>query len=163
MSDLGQRRPQPEDIPGILDDIAKGSSLRQACIARGMHVPNTYDFLKDDPRLWEKYTRAKELRSGVQEDQALALTLAAATGRKFEGQTIKPEGVRVHLDAVKWSAGRMADKTVNVKHSGNVGIFDPSTLSDERLAALQSALGDAPAGGRAAEDSERGDIEEGGE
>jgi hypothetical protein len=159
----GQRRPQPEDIPDILEDIARGSSLRQACIARGMHVPTTYAFIKDDPRLSANYTRAKELRQDAQEDQALALTLAAATGRKFEGQVVKADGVRVFLDAIKWSAGRMADKTVNLKHSGSVGVFDPSHLSDERIAALAAALADAPAAGGDAEDSSRGTGEEGGE
>jgi hypothetical protein len=93
------------------------------------------------------YARARESRADIFQEQGLSVTMAAATGRQIDlgdGRrvTIKPDGARVALDAIKWATARMAPKTAPAaKLDVRVGeLPDLSRMSDEDLAELNRLL-----------------------
>lgn len=127
----GKRRPQPEDIPGVIDLVSEGQSLRSACRELGLHTPSTHTMIDDDDRFREQYARAREIRAeGLQED-------ALRYGKKAAEGKIKPDGARVAIDAIKWAAARMAPKTApsqKIEHS-----FD-SLTSEERQRRIREKM-----------------------
>lgn len=136
---MSKRRPEAADIPAVLEAISEGSSLRKACESLGLHTPSTHTFIDADEGLREQYARAREQRAEVLAEQALNLGMAAATGQTVNGKSIKPDGARVAIDAIKWATARMAPKTApvtRVRHS-----FEE--LSDDELNARIAAMLDA--------------------
>lgn len=134
------RRPVAEDMPGIIDEIAEGSSLRQACIARGIHPGHTYAYLRSDDRLWANYARARAIRGDQLGHQVGEIVEKVLSGK------VKPDAARAAIDGLKWTAGRMAPKLWGdrqmVEHVGEGGgpIQYASLTPDERkarIAALQ--------------------------
>lgn len=148
MSEQGaeQRRPTLADIPAVLELIAEGMSLRAACRELGLHTPSTHTFIQADDGLSEQYGRAREQRAEVYQEQALALGLAAATGRTLEiggeSSTIDPSGARVALEAIKWATARMAPKTAPVeRHHHTFGELSDVEL-DARINQLSGGGGE---------------------
>lgn len=139
MSAAGQRRPEPGDIPAVLEAVAEGLSLRKACEGLGLHTPSTHTFIDSDDGLREQYVRAKEQRAEHYQEEALTVTKAAAIGATVNGKKIDPTGVRAYLDAIKWATARMAPKTSPVHRVAHS--FE--TLSDEELDARIAAKLDA--------------------
>lgn len=138
----GQRRPTAEDIPGVLEAVSEGKSLRHACREAGLHCPSTHSFIHSDEGLREQYARALELRADCQQEEALEVARAAATGAPLsvdgEYRKIDAAGARVLLDAIKWSSARMAPKTApiqRIEHLGEIG-----ARTDEEIAARIAAL-----------------------
>lgn len=138
----GQRRPDPADIPEVLELISDGASLRAACRELGLHCPSTHTFINADDGLREQYARALELRADCQQEEALEVARAAATRQPMkvgdDEVVVDPQGARVLLDAIKWSSARMAPKTAPVQRhefSGELG-----TKTDEEIAARIAAL-----------------------
>lgn len=125
----GKRRPVAADIPAIMEIVADGKSLRAACRELGLHNPSTNDFIHNDPGYCEQYTRAKEQRAEVMQEEGLTVTKAAALGQPVNGKKVDPAGARVYLDALKWAAARMAPKTAPVSRVR----LSFEELSDEEL------------------------------
>lgn len=135
MSDASKRRPEPADLEGILYRIADGESLRAACRALGLDPPSVHHWLDEDEGRRQQYARAREQRAEVLAEQALNLGMAAATGQQVNGRTIKPDGARVAIDAIKWATARMAPKTAPVQRVSHS--FED--LTDEELDARIAA------------------------
>ena len=108
---IEQRRPTAEEIPGVLDDVAEGMSLRAACRKHGLHAPSTHTYIDTDQGLREQYARAREQRAEVYQEKMLTIGEAAALGVQFQGKKVDPTGARVLLEAVKFAVGRMAPKS----------------------------------------------------
>lgn len=155
-----QRRPQPEDLPIILDRIWGGESLRSVCRSLGLHGPSTDAWMRADKARREQYERAREHRADALQEEALTLTRAASMGRKVSdgdgGMTkLDPAALRIHLDAIKWAAGKMAPKThgdvSRHEHSGPEGgairYANLGKATDDELRALEALLGNAVDGG----------------
>jgi hypothetical protein len=130
-----QRRPEPADLEELLCLVAEGISLRAACEKLGLHTPSTHTWLDNDDGRREQYARAREQRAEYLAEQALTIGMAAATGHVVNGRSIKPDGARVAIDAIKWAAARMAPKTAPVHRVAHS--FE--TLSDEELDARIAA------------------------
>lgn len=128
-----QRRPEPADLPELMMLIAEGSSLRSACQKLGLHAPSTHTWLDTDDGRREQYARAREQRAEVLAEEALTYARAAATGQLLNGRSIKPDGARVAIDAIKWATGRMAPKTIPVQRIDVTHLT--RDMSDEELAA----------------------------
>jgi hypothetical protein len=115
----GQRRPTDQDLQPLLERIWNGASLRAACRELGLHAPATSDWLYADDGRSEQYARAREGRAECQQEEALEVSRAAATGSTIEvdGEYRKVDaaGARVLLDAIKWASARMAPKTAPVQ------------------------------------------------
>lgn len=138
----GQRRPQPEDLPKILELIWEGKSLRQACLKLELHVPSTSDWLHDDNDRREQYARAREGRAEFIAEDALAMNRAAALGVLIDGKKVDASGARGYLEAAKWKTARMAPKTAPVdrhEHHHEFGSLSDEEL-DRRIAAREAAV-----------------------
>lgn len=142
----GMRRPKDEDLGNLLWRMSEGASLRAACRAMGMDHSSTHVWLHEDEGRRQQYARAKELRGEHYQEEGLTVTRAAALGLEItnpqdpDGPKIRidPKGARVYLEAIKWSVGRMAPKSIApipIHHTGNVG-----HLSDAEIAAAIAAL-----------------------
>lgn len=134
------RRPVAEDIPGIIDAIADGKSMRAACMDRGIHVGHTHAYLRADDRLWANYLRARAIRGDDHGERV------AEVVDKMERKVIAPDVGRAMIDGLKWTAGRMApklwgDKTQH-EHSGPDGgpiqHVDLTGATDDELDQLEA-------------------------
>jgi hypothetical protein len=141
--------------------IINGRSLRAACREMGLDAASTVKYLMADPHLDQQYAYACEIRGNGYGEKVADVAQDVLDGK------VMPDVGRVAMDGFKWTAARMASKRwgdkLNVKHGGAVGVFDPSHLSDERLAALAAAVADPSSVGRDAAPGEGGTGEEGGE
>lgn len=140
----GKRRPEAADLEPLMNLVAEGKSLRGACQDLGLDPPSTHRWVTEDEARSQHYTRAKEQRAEVLAEQALTIGLAAATGQQVNGKSIKPDGARVAIDAIKWAAGRMSPKTAPIQRVAHS--FEDMTPEERRarIAELQRevALGD---------------------
>ena len=110
-----QRHPRGNDLQPILNCIWDGMSLRQTCRELGLHCPSVSDWLHGEPEREEHYARAREARDELLQEQSIAVARAAAlqvpmTDDEGVVRMIEPNGARVYLDAIKWTAGRMSPK-----------------------------------------------------
>jgi len=139
------RRPVAEDVPGIIDSIANGQSLRAACAERGIHPGHFHAMIRSDDRLWAQYTRARALRGDDQGERVVEVV------DKMERGVIAPDIGRAMIDGLKWSAGRMAPKLwgdkVSHEHTGADGgpirHMDLSKLSADELETMEKMLAKA--------------------
>jgi hypothetical protein len=99
------RRPVAEDIPGLIDAISDGSSLRKAAEARGIHPGHLHAMLRSDDRLWAQYVRARAIRGDDHGERV------ADVVDKMESGKIAPDVGRAMIDGLKWTAGRMAPRS----------------------------------------------------
>ena len=141
----GQRTPRDSDLQPILDRIWSGMSLNSACKELGINTPAASQWLHADPARDTSYTRAREGRALVLQEEVLLLSKAASMGKKIEGSKIDAAALRVHLDAVKWAIGRMAPNTTPPeKHQIDVRYPDLTTeeIKARAMAKARRLLGD---------------------
>jgi len=114
----------------------------------GIHSGQMHALLGSTPELSAQYASAREARAEVFQEQMISIGMAAATGRTItidgEKRTIRADGARVALDAIKWATARMAPKTAPVeRHSHSFENLSDAEL-DAQLRALESKMrGDA--------------------
>ena len=123
--------------------ISEGQSLRSTCDKLGLDPPSTHTWLSEDEGRSQQYARAREMRAEHFQEQALALGLAAAMGRKVDGNKVDPSGARVALDAIKWATARMAPKTAPVQRIDLTSRTRQMTDAEiaEEIAALEGGAG----------------------
>lgn len=100
-----------------------------------------YRWLVEHEGFRQEYARAKEAQGHVQADRATRDAINAKDAALG----------RLKWDARRWQASKLAPKqygdAVQMKHSGAVGVFDPSRLNDEQLTTLLTTLEPFAAGG----------------
>ncbi|MFD1189739.1 terminase small subunit-like protein [Phenylobacterium conjunctum] len=129
----GKRRPKPEDLDPLLDHIWNGLSLRSACGKLGLDTPSTDKWLHADDERRQQYARACEGRSDYLQEDALVVNRAAAIGGTVNGKKVDASGAKGYLEAVKFSIGRMAPKTLPPQH--HVLHHEFASMSDDQVAA----------------------------
>lgn len=136
----------PELADKICELLIDGQSLREIC--ERSDIPSKTTVLRwtiEHPEFRDQYARARDLQGETDADDV------GHIARKVERGEMDPSAARVAIDALKWSAGKRQPKkygeAVQMKHSGAVGVFDPSKHSTEELNALLSILEPAAVAG----------------
>ncbi len=131
------RRPVAEDVPGVIEALFNGDSLRKACEARGIHPGHMSALLSSDDRLWAQYMRARALQGDDHGHRVLEVVNKVETGK------IAPDVARAMLNGLQWAAGRMnrkfwGDKTQH-EHMGEGGgpVMFANLTPEQRKARIQ--------------------------
>ncbi len=147
----------------ICDRIAGGESLRAICEEEAM--PSRAGVLKwlasgNHPQFVDQYARAREMAADSDADDIAHYAREAAAG------SIEPAAATAAINGLKWSAGKRQPKkygeAVQMRHSGGIGVFDPTKLTDDQLAQLEHILGPVAAGAGDAAPGAGGEGPEGG-
>lgn len=92
-------------IQSICEKIANGQSLRSICLSDEMpSVATVMRWLSEKPEFREHYARARELQADSFFDKAVEIIHG-----KF-ADNIDVQAAKVKLDAIKWTAGKLAPK-----------------------------------------------------
>jgi|SRR6185437_2454979 len=92
----------PEVADAIVARIADGESLRGACRELGANPARFFEWLNESADLAERYARARDLRGELLADEIVD----AARDATAENAN----AVRVLVDALKWSASKLAPR-----------------------------------------------------
>ncbi len=148
----GQRACTAELALDILKEIEENDvSFSEACRRCLTNKSDAWRFIHADPKLDQRYARARESRGNHFGEQVAQIGLATLAGR------YKPDAARVAADCLKWASGRMAskyfgDRVVN-EHVGPGGgaiplaVFTPAQMSNltdaeiEAMIAIAAKLG----------------------
>lgn len=142
----------------ICDRLINGESMRQICAADDM--PNRSTVLRwmdARPDFASRCAHARVLQADLMDD--LVLETANAT----TPETAPAD--RVKISAYQWRAAKLEPKkygdALQMKHSGAVGVFDPSKMSDKELERFIEFIGpiavrDSDAGGGEGGEGEAG-------
>lgn len=123
----------------ICDRLACGESLAAICRDEGTPAMRTVmRWLREREDFRQNYTRAREEQGEVDAD------VVSDIRQKVLDGDLDPTAARVAMDAAKWSAGKRLPKkygdALQMKHSGAIGVFDPSKHSDDELRTLLGVL-----------------------
>jgi hypothetical protein len=140
----------------ICAGLIEGKSLRQICTARDMPDRKTvFRWLDAHSAFATKYARARELQADHMDD------LILETANACKPDTAQAD--RVKIGAYQWRAMKLAPKrfgdSTTLKHTGAIGTFDPTKLSDDDLSKLEGILGPIAAAGGDAGAGEGGEGE----
>src|SRR5215213_5040310 len=99
----------------ICRQLAEGKSMVEICSKPQMpHVSNIYRWLRRHQDFRERYVLAREQQAHTIADRAVAMALDA------DGVISDPQVAKVQLDAIKWTAARLAPKVYG--HRADVAI-----------------------------------------
>lgn len=109
----------PERANAICERLADGESLRQICETKGFPDKETVRrWLREHEEFRAQYTRAREEQADHYADEILKEAFSATDASLG----------RLRMDALKWTASKLAPKKygdkvdANVKHEGSIGI-----------------------------------------
>ncbi|CAI3960945.1 terminase small subunit-like protein [Commensalibacter communis] len=89
----------------ICDKIANGQSLRSICNEKDMPTVSTImRWLNNKPEFCQQYTRAREMQADSFFDEAVEIIHG-----EFK-DNIEVQAAKLKLDAIKWTAGKLAPK-----------------------------------------------------
>ena len=100
----------------ICRQLAEGKSMLEICSKPEMpHVSNIYRWLRRHEDFRDRYVSAREQQAHTIADRAVAMAL--------DGDRVitDPQVAKVQLDAIKWTAARLAPKVYGNKAELNVG------------------------------------------
>ena len=98
-----------KEIDKVLELVAGGQSLRQACKAAGIK-PATFLLARDkDAALAEQYARAREAQADAHFDEMVELEAECREGK------LDPQAFRAMLDSLKWRLARMRPRVYGDK------------------------------------------------
>jgi hypothetical protein len=129
-------------VDDICEQIADGQSLSAACRSHGTTTQSFLRWCAKTAEYAEQYARAREAR-GVYYGERVA-SIAEKT---LEGE-YEPSAARVAVDALKWTAGRMAPKQYGDRLAAEISgpdggpiqsVLDVSGLPTEALEAILHA------------------------
>lgn len=130
----------PELAATICARLSSGLSMRRLCRRDDMpHRATIFKWIAIYPDFRTEYMRALEARGCSYGEQVEEIAQRVLAGE------LAPDVARVAIDALKWTAGRMAPKVygdrVAHEHTGKDGgpiqHVDLSKLSDDQLAQLE--------------------------
>jgi transposase-like protein len=99
----------------ICRQLAEGKSMAEICAKPEMpHVSNIYRWLRRHQDFRERYVLAREQQAHTVADRAIAMALGGTT------IITDPQVAKVQLDAIKWTAARLAPKVYG--HRADVAI-----------------------------------------
>lgn len=141
-----KRRPTADDFEPLFEMIGfEAMSLRAACEKLGLDAPSTIKAIRADEALNAAYDEAVELRGEYYGEKVAEVGLGALEGGEAGKAKYAPDQVRAAVDALKWSAARMARKRygdrATVEHTGKDGgpIEVDETAAAARIAAILAA------------------------
>jgi hypothetical protein len=100
----------------ICRQLAEGKSMLEVTARADMPgVSTVYLWLTKHPEFVDMYTRAREQQAHTVADRAVAMAL--------NGSTVisDPQMAKVQLDAIKWTAARLAPRVYGAKADINLG------------------------------------------
>ncbi|WP_210265292.1 hypothetical protein [Ensifer canadensis] len=126
----------------ICAEIACGQSLRKVCKPSGMPAASTvFLWLSKHREFSEQYARAQADRTAYWAEEIVEIS---------DDEKTETQRARLKVDTRKWLMSKMAPKKFGERVSNEISgpnggpvRFDVSGMSDEQLAALESALGGA--------------------
>ena len=101
---MAESRYSIELVTTICSRMAEGSSTTSACREIELPVTTFMTWLKDHPEAAEQYARAREARGMYYGER-----ISEIADRTLNGE-YDPAAARVAVDALKWTAARMAPK-----------------------------------------------------
>ena len=127
----------PELAALICEHIASGMSLKKVCDLKGMPAMSTvFLWIAKHPSFSENYARAQADRVVAWSEEIVDI----ADNSKADTQRAK-----LRVDTRRWLMSKMDPKKYGDRqehrHSGHVGTYDLSKLSDDELDRLESILG----------------------
>ena len=102
-------RKKDNRIDKVLELVASGQSLRQACEAAGMPAPTFLRERDKNPALAEQYARAREAQADAHFDEMAELEAECRAG------ILDPQAFRAMLDSRKWRLARMRPRVYGDK------------------------------------------------
>src|SRR5215213_8473767 len=100
----------------ICRQLAEGKSMAEICAKPEMpHVSNIYRWLRRHEDFRERYVLARQQQAHTIADRAVAMALGG------DRVISDPQVAKVQLDAIKWTAARLAPKVYGNKTELNVG------------------------------------------
>jgi hypothetical protein len=136
------RRPEamtPEAEQRILDGVASGRTLAEACADPGMPSPSTvYRTLRADPAFADAFALAERQFADAKFSEISRIVEKVQTGK------IDPTSARVAIDALRWQCARLAKKyNDRIEVTGEEGtplMPPPREVSDIDLARRAASL-----------------------
>lgn len=131
----------PERIATVLDAIAEGASVRQACLKHGIARLTLRRELQREPALWTRYMQAREGQAESYIDDLLEVAEpvpgednAAVQARRLKIDTLKWIAAKLHPKVYGDYAGKGPD-TINV----SVETLHLTALKQLQAPAIQDA------------------------
>jgi hypothetical protein len=100
----------------ICRQLAEGMSMQEICSRPEMpHVATVYRWLQRHAGFRDTYVSAREQQAHTIADRAVAMALDA------DRVITDPQAAKVQLDAIKWTAARLAPKVYGDKAAISIG------------------------------------------
>ena len=147
-----------ETATTICERLIEGESLRAICKDDGMpHRSTVLRWLDAHPGFASRCAHARTLQADLMDEMILDTAIACTA------ETAPAD--RVKISAFQWRAAKLEPKkygdSSTLKHTGAIGHFDPTKLTNEQLAQLEGVLGPIAAASGDAEAGPGGEGEEG--
>lgn len=120
-----------EHFDDILEEIARGGSVRKSCDSRRISEQTFYNFLKTKTEHQEKYDIARERRGES------AISRIEEELEKLDAGLSEPAKAKVKIDTLKWFACKFYPKMYGEKqeitHTGSVNILPTVKINGKDL------------------------------
>ena len=130
-----------EAIPGILEAMENGESLRKACGAFGTSVSAFLKWVSLDKDLEDQYTQARARLLDVRAEELEDIGERAASAEN----AVEVAGLRLLSDNRKWLLSKLSPKKygdkLQTELSGGFKVQAVTDLSDDDLASIASGSG----------------------